>query len=173
MPVLPAVPLTSTLQPVRSEGPRSRMSGVLPIAPVKPSRICTLWPQKVEQQPVDALRLLLLHPVASALDEVTAAQVGAGLRLHTLEIARLLVDAPVGRAGDEHRRDVDGAARERKQPGNLVGAGAAAVPLQPALEAGALERLRIFGELRVGEPRRRARRHYGRYRFGHVFAQLH
>src|SRR5882672_12647440 len=103
--------LPRMLQPVSSEGPRKRISGVLPMLPTKPSRTSTadiLGFQEVEQQPRDRLGLLLLHPVPCIGDQVAAAHVGAGARLHALEGSGELVDAPIGNAGDEHRRDANG-----------------------------------------------------------------
>ena len=58
-----------------------------PIAPTK----------KIEQQPRDGLGLLLLHPVAGAVDEMAGEHARASLLLHALEDARRLEDAPVAR----------------------------------------------------------------------------
>src|SRR5690606_3427397 len=65
------------------------------------------------------LRLLLLNPMPGMLDQMTAAHVGAGLRLHPLQSTGGLMDAPVATAGDEARRHVDAAAREDLQLGDL------------------------------------------------------
>src|SRR5258706_2206920 len=130
------------LQPVSSEAPRKRINGVLPMLPTKPSRTSTadiLGFQEVEQQPCDRLGLLLLDPVSGTWDEVAAPHLRAGLGLHALEGAGHLVDAPVGAAGDEQRRDIDGPSGERDQFRDAGGFGAAPIPLQPALEAGSAE----------------------------------
>src|SRR6185295_18642142 len=71
--------------------------------------------QKIEQQPVHRSGLLLLHPVAGAIDQLAAEHARAGARLHRLEVAGLLEHAPVAGAGDEQRRHVDRAAREGLQ----------------------------------------------------------
>src|SRR6185295_15606950 len=102
--------LPRMLQPVSSDAPRSRINGVLPMLPTKPSRTFMaeiLGFQEVEQQPRHCLGLLLLDPVSRARDEVAAPHPRAGLALHALEVAGLLVDAPIGGAGDEQRRHSD------------------------------------------------------------------
>src|SRR5262245_37008788 len=91
--------------------------------------------EEVDQQRGRLLRLLLLYPVPCAGQEVRAAEIGAHLALHALELARLLVHAPVARAGDVHRRDVDLPARNcGAQLGRELRVGRAAIPLQAALE---------------------------------------
>ena len=94
--------------------------------------------QKFQQECRDLLRLLLLHPVASAIDQVTAEHARARASLHALEGAGELIGAPVALAGDEQRRHVDGAAGEKLELGGEHVLGAAAIPLQAALKAGAL-----------------------------------
>src|SRR6185369_7807065 len=54
--------------------------------------------QKIEQQPVHRSGLLLLHPVAGAIDQLAAEHARAGARLHRLEVAGLLEHAPVAGA---------------------------------------------------------------------------
>src|SRR4051794_21274968 len=51
--------------------------------------------QKLQQQPADLLRLFLLHPMAGAVDQVTAEHPAAGHRLHRLDRAWHLVDPPI------------------------------------------------------------------------------
>src|SRR5690606_22683795 len=82
--------------------------------------------------------LFLLDPVARAIDEVASQHPRAGPGLHRVEGAGLLVNTPVAGAGDEAGRHVDAAAGKQQElrPEALVGR--AAVPLQPALEAGSL-----------------------------------
>jgi hypothetical protein len=57
--------------------------------------------QEREQQAIDFVRLLLLHPVPSVGDQVDTAHPRAGLALHAREIPGALVDAPVALARDE------------------------------------------------------------------------
>ena len=65
--------------------------------------------QELRQKQAYFVRLLLLHPVTGAIDEMTADHVGASLGLHRLKDARALIGAPVLLAGDESGRHVDGA----------------------------------------------------------------
>src|SRR5690242_16557563 len=67
-------------------------------------------PQQLEQQFGHSFRLLLLHPMAGAVEQMTAEHAGAGSLLHALEGAGALVSAPIALAGDEHRGHVDRAA---------------------------------------------------------------
>lgn len=60
------------------------------------------------------LRLFLLHPVSGAENQVRAAEVAAHPALHALELAGLLVHAPVARAGDVHRRNADRLSRDHE-----------------------------------------------------------
>src|SRR3954468_12605921 len=62
--------------------------------------------QEIEQQRDDLLRLLLLHPVPGAVEQLTADHAGADL-LRAFESARRLVDPPVAHAADEDRWHVD------------------------------------------------------------------
>src|SRR5262249_3899581 len=57
-----------------------------------------LMPQKLDQQLADASRLLLLHPMTGAVDQVTPDHPGARTLLHPLEIAGTLVRPPVARS---------------------------------------------------------------------------
>src|ERR1035437_2106428 len=66
---------------------------------------------ELQQQTGKLLRLLLLHPVAGAVDQMTADHAGARGRLHRLEYAGALVSAPVLFARDEAAGHVDAAAR--------------------------------------------------------------
>src|SRR5262249_50194605 len=77
-----------------------------------------LGPGKERQEEAhDLLRLLLLHPMAGAVDEVAAAHLGAGKLLHALDRPWRLVDPPIAAAGDEERRHVDGALGEDLEVG--------------------------------------------------------
>src|SRR4051794_33659276 len=62
--------------------------------------------QEIEQQRDDLLRLLLLHPVPGAVEQLTADHAGADL-LRAFESARRLVDTPVAHAADEDRGHVN------------------------------------------------------------------
>src|SRR3989442_15889515 len=63
--------------------------------------------KELHEQLAHLLRLLLLHPVPGALDEMAAHHARAGAFLHALDIAGDLIGAPIALAGDEHRRHVD------------------------------------------------------------------
>src|SRR5712675_931168 len=65
-----------------------------------------LLAQEIEQQRNDLLRLLLLHPVPGAVEQLAADHAGADL-LRAFESARRLVDAPVAHSADEDRWHVD------------------------------------------------------------------
>src|SRR5690348_8390905 len=80
-----------------------------------------------------------------------AAPARAGGAPHAPERARILIDAPIAPAGDEAGGHVDGAAGIGLELRRMA-AGGAAIPLQPALEAGAPELAGIDRELAVGEP---------------------
>src|SRR5690348_13331249 len=109
--------------------------------------------------------------MAGAGDELRAAPARAGGAGHALERAWILVDAPIALAGDEAGGHVDGAAGIGLELGRSP-AGAAAIPLQPALEPGAPELAGIDGELAVGEPAAGSDtgggRHLRRHRLGHA-----
>ncbi len=97
--------------------------------------------------------------------------------MHALESAGALVGAPVARAGDEHRRHVDGAAGEQLQFGFVEPGGARAIPVEPALKPVA----RVFGgidrKLALRQPAAGRdlcrRRHYRRHGLGHVPVEIH
>src|SRR5262245_28497569 len=81
--------------------------------------------QEPNEQFAHLLGLLLLHPMASAIEQMEADHAGAGLGLHRLDGAGCLIGATVALAADEHRRHVDGAAREGAHLGDALGIGAA------------------------------------------------
>src|SRR5690349_23669601 len=85
--------------------------------------------QEFQHQPRHLFRPLLLHPVAGAGHEVATEHLRAGLGLHLLEVAWLLIDAPIARARDEAGRLVDRAAGEYLQIGVRRAGGAAAIPV--------------------------------------------
>src|ERR1700720_1148549 len=64
--------------------------------------------QKLDQQLAYPLRLLLLHPMARAGDQMAAQHPGARPPLHSLEIAGPLVSPPILFARDKHRGHIDG-----------------------------------------------------------------
>src|SRR3954447_9262337 len=128
--------------------------------------------QEFQQQPADLLRLFLLHPMAGAIEEVTAEHSGAGAPLHRLKHARALVGAPVLLARNETGGHIDAAARPGLQFGREPGRRATAIPLQPALKSGArvfgaVERELLFRKPAVGSYDC-CRRHFLRDRLGHV-----
>src|SRR6188474_3803860 len=107
-----------------------------------PSRLRRVFLEEREQQPADLLGLFLLYPVPRAVDPVEPDHVRARRRLHAVDRARRLVDAPIAFPPDELRRDVDAAAREGAHLSLAFGIGAAphAIALQRAGEL----RARIF-----------------------------
>src|SRR5262245_31732623 len=57
--------------------------------------------QKLNNQPADLLRLLLLKPVPRSINEMSTAHLRAGSTLHPLECAGSLENAPVALPADE------------------------------------------------------------------------
>jgi hypothetical protein len=57
--------------------------------------------QKLNIQPADLLRLLLLKPVPGSVNEMSTAHLRAGSTLHPLECAGSLENAPVALSADE------------------------------------------------------------------------
>src|SRR5690242_12235365 len=84
------------------EGSKTWMAGTSPAMTECYFDVCVSGAlrQELQQQFTDAFRLLLLDPVTRARNEVTAAHLRAG-SLHLLQVAGLLIDAPVVGAGDE------------------------------------------------------------------------
>src|ERR1700761_8933956 len=98
--------------PAPSSGTRSAMrsAGSTAIATAtRSARTATRWSnessealdafEEAQQQPGDRFGLLLLHPVPCPVDQVHAGHPAAGAGLHRLEVAGLLVDAPVSGGG--------------------------------------------------------------------------
>src|ERR1700756_3598904 len=108
--------------------------------------------EELQQQSRDVFGLLLLHPVAGARDEVTAVHVRAGARRHSFIDAGALIGAPILLTRDEAGWHVDGTAGPCLQFGIEGARGAAAIPLQTALESGALIFARIERKLAVRQP---------------------
>src|ERR1700751_185584 len=92
--------------------------------------------QKLDQQSTHPVRLLLLHPMAGAIDQMATLHPSALALLHPLEIAGALIGPPIAFSGNEHRGHVNGPAREKLQFGCVGASRPAPVPLQPALEPG-------------------------------------
>src|SRR3979411_1304421 len=107
---------------------------------------------ELQQEAANLLRLLLLHPMAGALDQMTADHLRACACLHRFEYAGTLICAPVLLARDKARGHVDGSARECFQFGGERAGSAAAIPLQAALESGARIFGAVAGKLSVGQP---------------------
>src|ERR1700761_4761426 len=98
--------------------------------------------KKLDQKPIDLGGLLLLHPVAGAVEDVAAAQAGQRLG-EGLELglrSRGAQDAVLA-AGDEERGLADRLATPRTA--QLPVAPEVAIPVEPAAEAGAREFLRV------------------------------
>src|SRR5208282_2614242 len=114
---------------------------------------CLLLPlQKLDQQLAHPLRLLLLHPMAGTIDQMAAQHPRAGALFHALEIARTLVSAPIAFARDKDRGHVDRPAREQLQFAVEPALRPAPVPLEPALEPGALILGAVNSELVLRKP---------------------
>src|ERR1700722_18529706 len=104
-------------------------------------------PQKRKQQLGRLFRLLLLHPMAGAIDEMKADHVGAGAVPHALRGTGRLIGAPITFACDIHRRYIDGASGEGVHFGHAFWIGTAPHPvaLQRAGKFGAA----VFGHVHV------------------------
>src|ERR1700740_3717846 len=63
--------------------------------------------QKLDQERAHPLGLLLLHPIAGAIDQMATEHSRAGPLLHPLEIAGTLVGPPVAFSGNEDRGHVN------------------------------------------------------------------
>jgi hypothetical protein len=114
---------------------------------------------------------------AGAVDQMSADHVAAGFRLHRLIDAGTLIGAPVLSARDEAGRHVNGSAGPGLQFRGEGTRGAAAIPLQTALESGAAVFAAVERKLAVGQPfiggDRRRIRHFLRDRRGHVLGKIH
>src|SRR5262245_40329734 len=111
--------------------------------------------QELDEELAHLLRLFLLRPMPGAIDKMGTAPLRTdGIGLHFLEDAGVLVGSPVALAGDEARRHVDGAARERALLGEGSGIGAAphAVALQGASETSTGILGGIDADLGLGQP---------------------
>ena len=97
--------------------------------------------------------------------------------LHGLVHAGALIGAPVLLARYEGRAHVDGTARPRLQFRREHARGAAAIPLQAALESVAFILGAVEGKLAVRQPfvggDFRGRRHFFRNGRGHVLGEVH
>src|SRR6266446_8603223 len=90
--------------------------------------------QKLDQQLAYPLRLLLLHPMAGAVDQMAAQHPRARALLHSLEIAGPLVGPPIALSSDKHGGHINGPTRKQLQLGRVEASCATPIPLQPALE---------------------------------------
>src|SRR6185437_3180748 len=106
--------------------------------------------QELQEQPADLNRLLLLYPMAGALDQMAADHPAAIPGLHRFEHAGALIGAPVLLAGDESGGHVDAAARPGLHFRDESARRAAAIPLQPALESGARIFAAVVSKLAIG-----------------------
>src|SRR5712671_1047503 len=108
--------------------------------------------QKLDQQLAHPFRLFLLHPMPGAVDQMTAEHPRAGAIPHALEIARALIGSPIAFSCNEHGRDIDGAAGKQLKLGIIEALRPGPIPLQSALEAGALVFGAVDGEFALREP---------------------
>src|SRR5258708_7452330 len=110
----------------RSATRPTRHGSAIVVAPAARSRYLEKWGllrlhcgllQELQQQAADLGGLLLLHPVAGTLDQVSAEHAGAGALLHRLVDTGALIDAPILFSCDETGGHIDGAARPYLQFG--------------------------------------------------------
>src|SRR4029450_3975365 len=94
--------------------------------------------QKLNDQRAHLLRLFLLHPVPSALQQMKAQHSRTRGGPHSVDSTRRLIDSPVAPAGHVHRWHIDRSARERAQVGEALGIG-------PSSYSVALKRTGKFG----------------------------
>jgi hypothetical protein len=98
--------------------------------------------EELDQQAAHLFRLLLLHPMSGAVQQLEADHSRARRGAHAIDHAGRLVGAPITLPPDEHRRHVDAAARERAHLGLALGVGAAPHPI--ALQRAGELRAAIF-----------------------------
>src|SRR5580692_5614784 len=108
--------------------------------------------QELDEDLAHSLVLLLLHPMAGAVDDMAAEHARAGALLHLLDAPRNLCETPIALAGDEDRGHIDRATRKELELGRVDALGSAAIPLQAALEAGSRIFTAVNLELVLGEP---------------------
>jgi len=106
---------------------------------------------ELQQQSADFLRLLLLYPMSSTINQISTAPFGTGDCLHPLKCARVLVDAPIAFAGNETGRHIDGSVRKHFKL-RVVFAARASVPLQATLKSGPTKFGGVHGQFFVGKP---------------------
>src|SRR5437870_11292588 len=110
-------------------------------------------PEKIGDERADAIGLFLLHPMPRAVDELDAADhVRARARLHPLECAGILIRAPVGLSGNEHRRLIDRPAREQLKLRRESAARTDTVRLEAALKPGPAVFSAVHAQLIFGKP---------------------
>src|ERR1700731_409368 len=126
--------------------------------------------QKLDQQLAHPFRLFLLHPMPSAVDQMTAQHPRAGAILHALEIAGALIGSPIAFSCNEHGRNIDSAAGKQLKLGIIEALRPGPIPLQSALETGPLVLGAVDAKLAVGQPSASRdlgwRRHLGCHRLG-------
>src|SRR6516225_8182442 len=108
--------------------------------------------QKLDHERAHPLRLLLLHPMAGAIDQMATQHSRARALLHPLEIAGPLVGPPIAFSRNEHRGHVDGPAGEQLQFALVSALGPAPVPLQSTLKPVPLVFGAVNRELALREP---------------------
>src|SRR5581483_12043127 len=86
--------------------------------------------EEVEQQAAHFGRLLLLHPMAGAVDQMAAEHLRAAAALHRFERAWALIGAPILLARDEAGGHVDAAPRKQRHLVVQHPRRAVAIPLQ-------------------------------------------
>src|SRR5437868_14761430 len=92
--------------------------------------------QELQQQPTHPIGLLLLDPVAGAVDEVYASDPRARALLHAVEGTWILIGPPVALAGHDHGRLIDGPSGKDLQVRVEPPARSDAIGLRAALKTG-------------------------------------
>src|SRR5271163_2583187 len=108
--------------------------------------------QKLDQERAHPLRLLLLHPMAGAIDQMATQHPRTRALLHPLEIAGPLVGPPITFSRNKHRGHVDGPAGEQLQFAVVPALRPAPVPLQSTLKPGPLVLGAVNRELVFRQP---------------------
>src|SRR5579864_3151078 len=106
-----------------------RSSMILALQPQPSGRVGV---QEVEQQTTERPRLLLLHPVSGAVNEVRPLVVRGDLGLEALESTRVLIHPPVALAAHERSGHVDRPSRKQLE---IDVARTATIPVEAALES--------------------------------------
>ncbi len=113
--------------------------------------IFCLW-GKINEQLIDGLGLLLLHPMAGTPNQVRAPVIRTDRGLHFLKRAWNLIRAPIAFTRNEHCGDINGTlGKDLQFPGKGIDK-SAAIPIQSALKASLSIGVTVDPEFVVGQP---------------------